>query len=232
MDVIIPLHATCSAITECDQKTRITVLIDAPIVEKNDEVYLHLNTDTHDQKLDLKMDKKGASVLLSPAFHYAQRDNDDDIPRVGAEEYTKRGADIARSLHFGSAIEYLAAWMNEDRKQTLLMRDIHAILSLGILTKLPQWIRHDIMMVLESETMKQIFASRFLTENKAEPMEQPLPECLKKPVHHNAADKTDPLISKLMTSVMQGTISYNGVAQQFETEAKIRMGVFNAICQG
>ncbi|PCI00776.1 MAG: hypothetical protein COB76_02845 [Alphaproteobacteria bacterium] len=228
MHMIIPLHATCSNLEDVNPQTRITILSETPIRESADEVYLHLDTDKHMGSLDLQMDKNGASVLLSSAFHYAERDDNDDIPRVNAEEYTARGEEIARSLHFGSAVEYLAAWMNEDRKQTALMRDVDAVLSLGVLSKLPQWIRHDLMMILESETMKQIFAHRFFVEDKASSLQPALEHLLKEALRHSANSKTDPLISKLMSKSMQTPPIYDGSAATFQKEAARRMKAFSA----
>jgi hypothetical protein len=232
MDVLIPLHETCDFIARCPEKNRIRVLTDMPVANDHNEVYLHLSTETHGDQLDLQMDKNGATVLLAHAFHYAQREMDADIPLVNAEEYTKRGAEIARSLHFGSPLEYLAAWMNEDRKQAEIMRDLDALLSLGILEKSPQWMRHDILKILESETMKQIFARRFFDESKANPMDKGLSFTLKKPLQHNAEDKTDPAVSNLMTDVFQGKITYSGGAARFIEDAQNRMKSFHVICSG
>lgn len=230
MQVFIPLHETLAKLQHPNaDQARISVLSSLPVQSRADEVYLTLGVDKHAKSLDLKMDKMGASVLTAPAFHYAARLDDDDMPALNAEEYTKRGAEIARSLHFGSPMEYLAAWVNEDRKQAALMRDVHAVLSLQILSKLPQWMRHDLMLVLESETMKQIFAFRFFKEEKAKQEKLLVGKLLKDAVRHNAEDKTDPLISSIMRQVLQNPVTYNGDAALFQTQAAERMIAFHKI---
>lgn len=231
MDVLIPLYATCRHIQKCDS-TRMRVLTDMPVNGDDGELYLNLDTITHADVLDLKMDKHGATVLLAPAFHHAYRETDEDMPRVNAEDYTRRGAEIARSLHFGSPIEYLAAWMNEDRKQAEWMRALDAVLSLNVITKLPQWMRHDLMMILESETMKQIFAKRFFDELKVQPMDHPLDRALKSDLRLNADNTTNPIVSELMSQTMQSPITYNGCAREFYEGAEDRMTAFRNITIG
>lgn len=194
----------------------------------NYETYLHVNIGSYDDDFGLSIANNNGMALAIPCFTYAERPDRDDL-HANAEEYAKRGVDIAESLHFGSAMEYMAAWVNEDRKQAALCQDIHTVLATGLLISLPRWVRHDLFCLIEAEAMKQVFAKRFFIEDKREDMQPPAPALLREALRINANDKTDPLISEIMSELMQNPIQYNGRAREFSAKAKERVAIFQSL---
>lgn len=189
------------------------------------ESYLYLNTDNDAVDFDIQVGANGGLALTEPAFHHAKRLYE-DTTLTAAEDYTKRGGNIAKSLHFGSANEYLAAWMNETRKQADLIYDIDMVLSLNILKKLPQWMRHDLFLTLEAEAMKQVFASRFV-QSKDEQIH--LPATLRQSINDNATNKIHATISSLMETMLKTPLSYNKAGQEFYAQYEILMAEFQSI---
>lgn len=221
MDIFIPLHQSCSSI---DEHGIFKVLNEKP--SDNSDTYLILRTTEH--PIELKIGQGGGHALAKEALHYAERLNRDDSPQTDAESYTARGQEIAESIHFGSAIEYLAAWLNEDRKQASFCRDIHAVLALDILDKLPRWIRYDLLSILESEAMKQIFAQRYFIEAKREGYK--IPGDLKSALQDSADKQTETVLSILMSEAMQTPPRYsNNTAEQFVKKAQNRLTLFESL---
>jgi hypothetical protein len=221
MDVFIPLHQGCiSAVRD----TYIPVLLEK--ANKTDETYLALTIDDR-ANFDCQIGQGGGRVRTKPALYYATRPNRDDSPETDFEFYTDRGKHIASSLHFGSAIEYLAAWLNEDRKQANFCHDVHAVMALGILDKCPKWIRYDLMSILESESMKPIFSTRFFKHEKTDGFR--IPTALRNALKSSADGITNPLISTLLSELTQKPITYNGSAKIFDDEAQSRIKLFERI---
>lgn len=229
MDVLIPLYQACETLRSGSD--RIPVLYDGCGSHEHEETYLRLNTDGHGANFDLQIGAGGASVLAKPALHYARRDTDEDAPRINAEDYARRGREVATSLYFGYPLEYLAAWINEDRKQAEIMRAIHSVLSLNILTKLPQWVRYDLFLLLESEAMKQVFAERFLSRDSDRDKAVSLSPIVKDALRQSGDNITNPLISTIMQEAMQAPPVYNGCGQVFLDQAALRMEMFHKIIQ-
>lgn len=228
MDVFIPLHRACQYLGDHPLETSIPVLSDKP--DTRDEPYLYLNTAHCGDTVDFgfSIGKNGATLLAVPALHHAKRPYDAHV-LTKAEDYTHRGKEIAESLYFGDAVDYLAAWVNEDRKQAALIHDADMVLSLDILKKLPGWIRHDLFLVLESESMKQIFAARYLSERKKETQAHDPAPSLKLAVQHSADHKTDPVLSSMLGQLMQTPLQYDGSGKNFITQAKTRMALFQSL---
>ena len=160
-------------------------------------------------------------------MHHAIRLDREDSPATDAGFYTNRGEEIAKSLYFGSAVEYLAAWLNEDRKQANFCHDIDSILSLNILEKLPQWIRYDLFSILESESMKQVFAARYLIEEKREGYN--IPSSLRKAIKESNDNNTPPYIADLLSEAMQKPPKYSGTAMKFDKKAQARIKIFESL---
>lgn len=228
MDIFIPLHKACDYLRRNPQGKHIPVLCDVPIFKDKNETYLRVETAKFDQDFGLSIAQSDGMALAVPCFTHAERLDRDDTP-ANAEEYAKRGVDIAESLHFGSAMEYLAAWVNEDRKQADLCRDIDAVFSQGVLLSLPRWVQHDLFSLIEAEAMKQVFAKRFFDEDRREDMQPPAPVLLREAVRVSANHKTDKLISDLMTELMQKPVHYNGSARDFTVQADERVAIFRSL---
>lgn len=200
-----------------------------PTPKEDNETYLRIETNDHeDTDFGLSISNNSGMALSVPCFMKAERQDREDLP-ARAEDYTRRGTDIAESLHFGSAIEYLAAWVNEDRKQAALCRDIHAVAALNILDHIPHWIRYDLFCILESEAMKQVFAKRFITEDKIEDMQPPAPAILREAIRISANNKTDDLVSKMMSELLQKPSEYKGSADRFAKDATERVSIFHSL---
>jgi hypothetical protein len=205
-----------------ENKTYIPVVLDED-KKAPQETYLFLHVDERTE-FDLNIGQGGGKILAKPAFHHAKRLNREECETTDAQFYTKRGQEIAQSLHFGSAIEYLAAWLNEDRKQANFCNDIHAVLSLDILEKCPKWIRLDLLSILESEAMKQIFAQRYFVEEKCENFK--IPSVIRTVIKDSADNITDPLLSKMLSEVMQTPPRNSGTAHKFDVQAQNRIQIF------
>ena len=222
MELFIPLHHACKTIEE----GRIPVLLEKASEEY--ETYLHLNlNESQTEEYQLQICNNGGTISAADALHRARRITDDDFGTTDVEFYTKRGQEIAQSLHFGSAIEYLAAWLNEDRKQASVCHDIDAVLSLNILKKCPKWIRFDLLSLLESEAMKQIFAIRCLSEAKKEKFK--IDTDLRQKITDSANNITDPLISKILSEVMQTPPKQCKALSRFNEQAQTRIKMFQAL---
>lgn len=221
MNVFIPLHKACKNV---GKNGFIPVLLNHG--KETQETYLSLNID---DRADFKFEigNGGGKALIQPSIHYAVRLNREDSPATDVGFYTNRGTEIARSLHFGSAVEYLSAWLNEDRKQANFCNDIHAILSLNILEKLPQWIRYDLFSILESESMKQIFASRYFVEERIEGYK--IPSTLRKVIKESSNNKTSLYLSELLSEAMQKPPKYSGTALKFDKLVQSRIKTFESL---
>jgi len=221
MKIFIPLHHAC---TSLDNDAYIPILLEKG--QEGDETYLCLDHGD-DPKFDLQICNEGGKILAAPALHKAYRDNRDDSPATDAQFYTARGHDIANSIAFGSSAQYLAAWLNEDRKQANFCNDLDAVLSLNILDKCPQWIRYDLMSCLEYESSKQVFAKHYLRKAKEEQLK--IPMILLTEIQRSADDATNPLLSTLMAEAMQSPPKYTGSAKIFDDKAQARIRVLQAL---
>lgn len=227
MELFISLQQACAYLTNRSQETYIPVFCTLPDRRSRDS-WLRVDINDHPDEFDLRIDNSHGLALALPCFLHATRHDRDDMP-AKAEDFTKRGRDIAESLHFGSAGEYLAAWVNEDRKQAALCRDMDAVLQLKILSRLPEWIRLDLFCILESEAMKQIFARRFFIEDQRETMQPPAPAALRQSMRDNANNRTDDLVSTLMRELLQKPMDYKGSAAVFEKHANERIAIFRTL---
>jgi hypothetical protein len=226
MDVYIPIQYACHVMHETGDYDHCPVVNNLPNDAAIEKEYLYLNTSNNTVDFGMHVGADHAMVLTRPAFHHAKRLYDDDTI-TAPEDYTKRGEMIAKSLHFGSPHEFLAAWMNEDRKQAVLISGLDIVLSLQILKKLPQWMRHDLLLALESEAMKQVFAKRYM--DHPDRMQIPLPVIVRKPFVHNADSHTHTVLSDLMHELFQKPLVYKGAAKNFAQDVQDRLDAFNAI---
>jgi len=224
MDVFIPIHYACHYLTLAEDKNYCPILCDLPIENPTEESFLYLDTSIDGIDFDLKIGKDGGLALTEQSFHHAKRLYE-DTTLTNAEEYTKRGIEIAKSLHFGSAHEYLAAWINETRKQAGLIRDLDMVLSLNILKKLPQWMRHDLFLSLEAESMKQVFAARFKKSDDA----PKLPGTIRQAIADNASNKVHDVISNLMKNLSERPLQYDGAGAKFIDESDRFMHEYQSI---
>lgn len=221
MDVFIALHHACTSLIN---DTYIPVLLEQG--NNTGETYLALSIDAR-ADFDFQIGQGGGRVLVRPALYYCKRTNREDSPETNFEFYTSRGREIASSLHFGSAIEYLAAWLNEDRKQANFCHDIHAVMALDIMDKCPKWIRYDLMSILESESMKQIFAERYFTHEKQDGFK--IPQDLRNVLKSSANDQTDTMISQLLAELTQKPVQCNDSAKSFDNQAQSRIKLFQSL---
>jgi hypothetical protein len=221
--VYIPLHHACKNLSA---KGLIPVLSDIPNPALHDETYLSLSV-KNEADLSLVLGNGGGAVMAVPALGIAVRMDREDSPITDAESYTQRGFEIAESLHFGSALEYLAAWMNEMRKQANYCHDIHAVMSLDILEKLPLWIRYDIFSILESEAMKQVFAKRYLIEAKRENFN--IPVKFEQAIRLSAECVTDDILTELLSELMRKPPIYSGIAKNFDVKVQGFMDMLKSL---
>jgi hypothetical protein len=227
MDIYIPLHESCQSLANGNKN--IQAVSQLPIDNATNKTFLILSG-ADDDKYGLTIGKGGGTVLGYETLFDADRIDRDDSPASDLQIYRVRGKEIAQSVHFSGAIEYLAAWLNEDRKQGNICYDIHAVLALGLFQKLPKWIKHDLFSIVESEAMKQVFASRYLIEEKREDFK--IPVSLRQDIKNSSDGKTDTLLSDLMAETMQKPLRYYDSASLFDKAVQARIQLFKETING
>jgi len=148
-------------------------------------------------------------------------DRIDSDPEVTFESYVTRGRTAAEALAVGDPRQLLAAWIQAERVQRALCRDIDATLRMQDIVRLPRWVRADIFRILEREAMKQVFAegmSRHLND-WAELRRTTL---LAEPIGANAKGEVSPLIQQLLNQTLSADAKYSGSAEAFAMQAERR----------
>lgn len=137
---------------------------------------------------------------------------------AGLENYAERGRQAAMSMAIEDHWGLLAAWIQAESAQTLICRDIDAVLSLKSLQKAPRWISIDIFSLLEREAMKQVFAERMAeTPGEMPPVASKLAEAIKL----NAKGGVNAHIQKLMNQTISSNARYSGAAADFVAQAEL-----------
>ncbi|MBU6234902.1 MAG: hypothetical protein KGQ41_03580 [Alphaproteobacteria bacterium] len=159
-------------------------------------------------------------VRLDKIVYDAERLDHD--PDVTFESYVTRGRAAAEALAVSEPEPLLAAWIQAERVQRELCRDIDAVLRLGDIRRLPRWVRADVFRILEREAMKQVFAEGITKQYAEWPA---LRRCthLSEPISANAKGEVAPLIQQLLNQTLSADARYAGSAEAFAVQAERRM---------
>ena len=216
MDVFIPLHQSCARIRAGSDN----IAVYMGLGDDSDETYLSLAM-MDPEYYNFNVGNDGGKLSFIKAIYDCERPYRDDFSSADAEIHINKGKQIAESIDYGGAVEYMTAWLNEDRKQANLCHDIDAVMALDILQKLPKWMRLDLLSIIESEAMKQVFAQRYLVEEKRENYK--IPPIIKSAIQISANNQTDTFLDKLISDLNQKPVRYSGHANDFDKAAQVRI---------
>lgn len=145
----------------------------------------------------------------------------DHDPEVTFESYVTRGRAAAEALAVNDGNALLAAWVQAERVQRELCRDIDAVLSLPDIRRLPRWVRADVFRVLEREAMKQVFAEALAAQFSDWPALR-RQRLLADPIAANAKGEVAPLVQQLLNQTLSADARYSGSAAAFALQAERR----------
>lgn len=145
----------------------------------------------------------------------------DHDPHKPLESYVHNGQMNARKKNISEAHELIWAWLECDDYQGRRCRDIHRVMSLTSLPRMPNWVRLDVFRFLEMEAMKQIFAGKLITSDPELHILDGTPQ-LKRAIRMNAAGQVDENLQQLMAQTINPGSSYSGAGTRFADAAAIR----------
>lgn len=158
-------------------------------------------------------------VRLDRVVYEAERlDHDPDIT---FESYVGRGRTAAEALAVADPRPLLAAWIQAERVQRELCRDIDTVLRLPDIRRLPRWARADVFRILEREAMKQVFADGIARQYAEWPALRRSP-ILADPINANAKGEVSPLIQQILNQTLSADARYSGSAEAFALQADRR----------
>lgn len=163
---------------------------------------------------------RGAGLIRLDRLVYEAERMDND-PEVTFESYVTRGRAAAEALAVDEPVPLLAAWIQAERVQRELCRDIDSILRLMDVRRLPRWIRADVFRILEREAMKQVFAEGIAKRMGDWPALR-RSTILAEPIAANAKGEVAPLIQQLLNQTLSADASYAGSAEAFALQAERR----------
>lgn len=158
-------------------------------------------------------------VRMDRLVYDAERiDND---PGITFESYVARGRSAAMALAVADPKAQLAAWINAERVQKDLCRDIDAVLRLPDIRRLPRWVRADVFRVLEREAMKQVFAEDLVRHFTDWP-DLRRARILSEAIEANAKENVSPLVQQILNQTLSADARYEGAAGAFVMQADRR----------
>jgi hypothetical protein len=158
-------------------------------------------------------------VRMDKLIYDAERVDSD--PEITFESYVPRGRSAAEGMAVSDPEALLAAWIQAERVQRELCRDIDAILRLPDIRRLPRFVREDVFRILEREAMKQVFAEGIVKAFSDWP-ELRRARTLTDPIEANARGEVSPLIQQIMNQTLSADARYAGSAEAFALQAERR----------
>lgn len=159
--------------------------------------------------------KVSAGILLG----FGTRSDYD--PRQPLQIYVENGQRQAKAMHITDKSELLLAWLEADHYQMRRCHDIHRILTLRGLPRMPNWVRTDVFHCMEKEAMKQIFATKILSLDPDLNIVKKLP-AIHKTLMLSAQGNIDDDLQKLLGQILNTGLAYSGVADKFYQQAQLR----------
>lgn len=145
----------------------------------------------------------------------------DHDPHKPLESYVHSGQMEARKKNILEAHELIWAWLECDNYQQRRCRDIHRVMSLTSLPRMPNWVRLDIFRFLEMEAMKQVFSEKLIaSDSELSTLSGTLQ--LKRAIRMNAAGQVDECLQQLLGQTLNTGNSYSGAAARFVENASFR----------
>lgn len=138
----------------------------------------------------------------------------DHDPHKPLENYINSGQQAARRKNISEPHELLWAWLECDNYQQRRSRDMHRVMSLTSLPRLPNWIRIDAFKLLEMEAMKQIFAEKMVLADPDLSVLRGALE-LKRAIRTNTLGRPAEELQQLTAEALKGETLYSGVGLKF-----------------
>ena len=145
----------------------------------------------------------------------------DHDPHRPLESYTHNGQMVARKRNITEPHELVWAWLECDDYQQRRCRDLHRVMSLTSLPRMPNWVRLDIFRFLEMEAMKQSFAEKIINYDPDMNVLNGMLQ-LKRAIRMNAAGQIDEYLQQLLSQTINAHNPYSDAAQRFADAADIR----------
>lgn len=142
-------------------------------------------------------------------------------PRQALQTYVENGQREAAAMHINDKSELLLAWLEADHYQMRRSHDIHRILTLRGLPRMPNWVRTDVFHCMEKEAVKQVLATKLqgMDAGLNCAVKQP---AIRKAVMASGEGNIDDNLQKLLSQILNTGIAYNGVADKFYQQAQLR----------
>lgn len=163
---------------------------------------------------------RGCGVVRMDRLIYESERFDHD-PEITFESYVSRGRAGAEALAVAEPEPLLAAWIQAERVQRELCRDIDAVLRLSDIRRLPRWVRADVFRILEREAMKQVFAEGIAKQYGEWPALRRT-TILSEPITANSKGEVSPIIQQLLNQTLSADARYSGSAEAFALQAERR----------
>lgn len=145
----------------------------------------------------------------------------DHDPHKPLESYAQNGQMTVKKRNITEPHELLWAWLECDDYQQRRCRDIHRVMSLTSLPRMPNWVRLDVYSFLEMEAMKQSFAEKIVNNDPDMSVLNGTLQ-LKRAVRMNAAGQIDENLQQLLSQTINATSPYSDAAARFADAADIR----------
>ena len=145
----------------------------------------------------------------------------DHDPHKPFDRYVANGQTTARSMKIVEPHELLWAWMESDQYQARRAHDVHRVMGLTSLPRLPNWVRMDIYCLMEREAMKNVFAERYIQNDPAHGLLTHCPT-LREAIQQSAQGRINEDIHALLDLLTAAQPSYDGAGLRFHQKAGTR----------
>lgn len=137
------------------------------------------------------------------------------------ENYIENGKRIAADMALENPHDIIWAWLEADHYQMRRCRDIHQMMTIQGLPKLPSWIRTDTRVLLEKESIKQYLAEMLVKIDPNLSTLEKTPD-IKKGMKYSTNGQVDELLQQLLSQTLNQDTGYSGTAGKFAESAAIR----------
>lgn len=145
----------------------------------------------------------------------------DYSPTLNRNNCLEEGYSKAVKMKITEPRELLWAWLESDNYQSRRCFDIDRLLHLEGLPRIPNWVRTDVVSMLEREGMKAILAEQYLAADPGGDVLNGAKE-IENAIQKNAKRQTDDLLTRLIEETSNVGSSYAGTAGQFHQKAQYR----------
>lgn len=117
----------------------------------------------------------------------------------------------AQSMGITDERELLWAWLEADHYQLRRCQDLDRVLRIQGLGRHPNWVKSDILGILERESMKQYFAERIVKSDTALKLLDKAP-LLKKAILSDSNNEVDETLQQILSQTVNANSAYSGAA--------------------